>query len=288
MHGAPPLTQTFTEVTTGLGFGKPLAAPWQPLAACPLLIMVGVTGVGKSTTLGALAATALDFSLLPDRRELTDRLIITYLQQQDGDPIQPVSDRKVRFAYTRRYREQFGGGMSHALEQLQVDRSIWPGWLIFDGLRGAEEVTHAYQSLPHARFVVLDAPDLVRVQRLLGRNDAFDRITATTTTAATTATASLAALGLAEGDALFSPAEVQQLLHLATPPVGSGSIAPADLRAKLAIVIEERRNYDPQAAIAILQRNAAARTLHIDTTQVAAVDAAQQIAEWITCQPAQQ
>lgn len=280
------LTETFTEVTTGLGFGHALSPAWQPLAARPLLIMVGVTGVGKSTTLAALGATNLAFSLLPDRRELTDRLIITYLQQQAGEPIQPVSDRKARFAYTRRYREQFGGGMSHALYQLQVDSTIWPKWLIFDGLRGVEEVTHACQLLPQARFVVLDAPDLVRVQRLLGRNDAFDRITPIATSSTTIGTDSFAALGLPDGDMLFTPAEVQQLLRLATPPIGTGNIDPAELRAKLQIVIEERRNYDPQAAIAILQREAAARTLQIDTTKVAAVDAAKQIAEWIRCQPA--
>ena len=285
MQGAS-LTETFTEVTTGLGFGYTLATAWQPLAARPLLIMVGVTGVGKSTTLAALGATNLAFSLLPDRRELTDRLIITYLQQQDGEPVQPVSDRKTRFAYTRRYREQFAGGMSHALYQLQVDSTVWPNWLIFDGLRGAEEVTHACQLLPQARFVVLDAPDLVRVQRLLGRNDAFDRITSTVTSSTTTGADAFAALGIAEGDPLFTLAEVQQLLQLAAPPLGKGNIDPAELRAKLQIVVEERRNYDPQAAIAILQHEAAARTLHIDTTKVAAVDAAQQIAEWIKWQPA--
>ena len=79
----------FTEVTTGLGFGQAPSPSWQPIATRPLLFMVGVTGVGKSTTLARLDSTALAFTLLPDRRELTDRLIITYLQQQRGEPVQP-------------------------------------------------------------------------------------------------------------------------------------------------------------------------------------------------------
>lgn len=281
MYGAT----NFTEVATGLAFGVAPSSYWQPLATRPLLIMVGVTGVGKSTTLTALTATPLAFALLPDRRELTDRLIITYLQQQDGLAVQPVHDRKARFAYTRRYREQFPGGMSHALAQLQVDDTQLPGWLVFDGLRGAEEVAHACALLPQARFVVLDAPDRVRVERLLGRNDAFDRVGGSAPTMANGSGHSLAAIGVPEGDDLFTPDEVTHLLALAAPPVGSGAIDPADLRAKVQIVVEERRNYDPHAAIAVLQQRAPTRTLRIDTTNVAAPVAAQQIAEWITCQP---
>jgi len=271
----------FTEVAPGLAFGAPPSPAWQPLATRPLLIMVGVTGVGKSTTLAALSATPLTFALLPDRRALTDRLIITYLQQQDEVAVQPVADRKARFAYTRRYREQFPGGMSHALAQLQVDDTQLPGWLIFDGLRGAEEVAHACALLPHARFVVLDAPDCVRVERLLGRNDAFDRVAGSAPAMTNGSGPSLGAIGVPEGDDLFTPAEVTHLLTLAAPPIGHGVIDPADLRAKVQIVVEERRNYDPHAAIAVLQTQAPTRTLQIDTTKVAATAAAQQIAEWI-------
>jgi hypothetical protein len=54
-----------------------------------------------------------------------------------------------------------------------------------------------------------------------------------------------------------------------------------ELRAKLQIVVEERRNYDPQAAIAYLKTHAPDRTLLIDTTQVAADVAAQQVVEWL-------
>jgi hypothetical protein len=268
-------------VGTGLAYGDPLPDGWLLIGGRPLLILVGVTGVGKSTTLDYLQQSALRFSLLPDRRELTDRLIIGYLQTVDGLPVQPVKDRRERFAYTRRYHQLFPGGMSHALSQLVVDTAAHPDWLCFDGLRGEGEVAHATRVLPQARFVVLDAPDLVRVQRLLGRSDRFDQISSNTSSTATNGQNSLAAVGVADGDALFTADEIAALLQLAAPPVGSGIIAVEELRAKLQIVVEERRNYDPQAAIAYLKAHAPDRTLLIDTTQVAARVAAQQVVEWL-------
>jgi len=136
--------------------------------------------------------------------------------------------------------------------------------------------------LPQARFVVLDAPDLVRVQRLLGRSDRFDQISSNgAINPSATGQNSLAAVGVADGDTLFTPDEVQALLQSAAPPVGAGSIAVEELRAKLQIVVEERRNYDPQAAIAYLKAHVPDRTLLIDTTQVAAAAAAQQVVDWL-------
>jgi len=269
-------------VGPGLAYGDPIPSGWQSIQTVPLLILVGVTGVGKSTTLERLQKSKRAFTLLPDRRELTDQLIIGYLQQLDGLPIQPVTDRRERFAHTRRYHQLFPGGMSHALSQLLVDPAQHPGWLVFDGLRGAAEVAHAAQVLPQARFVVLDAPDLVRVQRLLGRSDSFDRITsATPIENAAAAQHTLAAIGVPDGDTLFTPTEVQTLLQLVMPPQGTGTIEPETLRAKLQIVIEERRNYDPQAARVYLTQQAPERTLVIDTTAVAAAKAAQQIVDWV-------
>lgn len=274
------IAHTLQPVGPGLAYGNALPAGWRAISTQPLLILVGVTGVGKSTTLEYLQQSSLRFSLLPDRRELTDQLIIGYLQTVDGLPVQPVTDRRERFAYTRRYHQHFPGGMSHALSQLLIETSVHPGWLCFDGLRGEGEVAHAARTLPHAHFVVLDAPDLVRVQRLLGRSDRFDRISSAGGAGATEA-GTLAAIGVTDGDALFTPEAVQALLQLAVPPVGTGTVAVEELRAKLQIVVEERRNYDPQAAIAHLRAHAAARTLIIDTTAVTAAAAAQQIVEWV-------
>ncbi|MCX6045651.1 MAG: ATPase [Chloroflexi bacterium] len=200
------------------------------------------------------------------------------MQALDQQPIQPVTDRKLRFDYTRRFREQFAGGMSHALTQLWINPAQLRTNLIFDGLRGADEVTHALQALPLARFVVLHAPDVVRVQRLLGRNDAFDQVAGTAqSNAQTKALNSFADLGLPEAAALFTPEEEDQLFALL-----AHGVSPDDLRAKLQIVIEERRNYDPNAAIAVLQASAPDRTLVIDTTQNRPTQVTQALVDFMT------
>ncbi len=259
---ADPAATDFAPIAPGLGRGHPLPLGWHAVADLPVTILVGLTGVGKSTTLAALAEQGINFSLLPNRRDLTDQLIIAALQVMDGDPVQPVTDRTARFAYTRRYRAQFPGGMAHALAQLSVAPAHWPGLLIFDGLRGADEVTQAAAILPSARFVVLHAPDLVRVQRLLGRNDAFDRVKTASHEFGQGAIRSFADLGLPAASHLFTTEEETALLAL----VHRGEVSPADLAAKLKIVVEERRNYDPDAALAALTALAPARTLAVDTT----------------------
>ena len=244
-----------------------------------LLILVGVTGVGKSTTVESLAAAGLSFSLLPNRRELTDDLIITWLQQQAGQPVTPVNDRTERFAYTRRYRERFPGGMAHALSQLQVNPATLPtSYLLFDGLRGENEVRHAAQLLPKASFIVLDAPHFVRVQRLLGRGDLFDQVETTQLLREVKdEIQSLADLDLVVDD-LFTPEEEAALIQL----VQRGQIATADLQAKLKIVLTEHRNYDPAAAIAALQAVAPQRTIIMDTTRHPAADVAQLVVQHLS------
>ena len=268
----------FTLLTPGVGIGSPLPTDWRTIDTSPLLIVVGVTGVGKSTMLAHLAHTEMAYTLLPDRRVLTDQLIIAQMQVADGDPIQPVSDRKVRFDFTRRYRAHFPGGMAHALAQLTVQPSEVARWLVFDGLRGENEVAHAVQALPAARFVILDAPDMIRVQRLLGRNDSFDQLTGTQPdTGAFRSVASFAALGVPEAETIFTPDAEQALFAWAQRE----AIETADLAAKLQIVVEERRNYDPAGALATLQNIAPARTLYIDTVACPPREVAQRTARWL-------
>lgn len=251
----PPLA--FFELMHGIGAGSPAPAAWQPLAARPLLILVGVTGVGKSTTLSALSAQGVACTLLPDRRVLTDALIIAAMQAADGQPATPVHDRALRFDYTRRFRERHPGGMAHALTLLAVDPAQRPGLLLFDGLRGDNEIEYACAALPRACFAMLDAPDAVRVARLLERGDAFDRI------GAGSASHPDLGNGLGEGEELFTPEERAALLRL----VSGGAVSGHDLRAKVKIVVEERRNYDPAATRRALERCAAGRSLVIDTTR---------------------
>ncbi len=275
----------FHQLAPGVGTGNPSTKSWQRISECPLVILVGVTGVGKSTTLHQLA-TALAFYLLPNRRTLTDKLIIASLQQQAGQPVEPVTDRAERFAYTRRFRAQFPGGMGYALSQLWIEpEQLRAPWVFFDGLRGANEVESAAAELPQARFIVLHAPDVVRVQRLLGRDDQFDQVQTNAVSANPTTTGEIrdfADIGMPEADALFAQRETKALLALCAPPVGQGTVAVDDLRAKLTIVMEERRNYDPIGTTSILQARAPERTLVVDTNVVRAPQAATQIVDWLS------
>lgn len=275
-------TLPFTTLTPAVAIGAPAPVGWQQVGKRPLLVLVGVTGVGKSTTLAALTELGFDYHLLPDRRDLTDRLIIPAVQAGNEEPLAPVKDRKQRFAYTRAYREQHPGGMAYALTQLWVDPGVLASALLFDGLRGASEVEHAAALLPAARFIVLEARDVIRVARLMGRGDPFDQIGG----AAREQTGfshidTFNAIGVPEADGLFTPLEAQALLEL----VRTGAATPDALRSALEIVIEERRNYDPRAAALTLTRVAKDRTLVIDTELSAPVQVAAQIAgfaaEWM-------
>ena len=284
-----PSATTFHTIAPGLGWGSQPPVGWQPVQEQPLLCFVGLTGVGKTTTLGILAglleAAGRAFTHLPDRRRLTDQLIIAHLQRQDGEPVRPVIDRAQRFRYTRRYRQEFPGGMAHALSQLWVDPTQHPGLLLFDGLRGENEVTFAARHFPQARFVVLHAPDGVRVQRLLGRQDAFDRIAAGVGIAAGPERGApvpdLATLAGKEAADLFSPAETQALLAL----LQDGRVGPEELAAKVRIVLAERANYDPDAARRALERLAPQRTLLVDTTRLDPQAAAHRIAAFVGSWP---
>jgi hypothetical protein len=226
---------------------EPLPAPFQPLRETDLLIVVGLTGVGKSTVTDGLRGK-INFTLLPNRRELTDAIIIAQLQEADGQPIHPVTDRLLRFEYTARYRQLHSGGMVHALSQLAIDSTRAAGLLIFDGLRGLNEVEHAVAALPRARLVVLDAPDEVRLSRLLTRGDAFDR--AEPSTQPLNHDLAEALRGVDDIEQVLSAEEQAQIIRLAD----ASGIAPAEVAQKAAIIVKERRNYDSRAARDFLTR----------------------------------
>ena len=244
-------------------------------------MLVGVTGVGKSTALAALLSGNGILKLLPDRREVTDAVMI--LPVTGG----PVGDREARFELTARYRALHPGGMAQALGSLCADPETWSGPLVFDGLRGKGEVEYAAAHFPAWRFVSLHAPDAVRVRRLLGRADAFDqvagdRVTGDRVTGIQAAgnqnsgldvRAELAALkGVYE---VFGAAELDTLAEL----VGEGHSA-AEVLAKTRIVVSERRNYDPQAARAALWLLPAERWLDLDTDLNTPDEVARRIQAW--------
>ncbi len=274
----------FKELADGLGVGRPPAG-WVKIVDMPVLILVGVTGVGKSTAVDALRARMGGISLLPNRRKLADLLVIPTVQGWDGDPPTAVTDRRRRFDYTGRYRQRHRGGLAHAFSRLVAQRQpaapASGAVNIFDGLRGADEVAFAAQNLPLARFAVLNAPDVVRVERLLQRQDVFDQV-------GDNGGRSLQSLrhpGPApgsefrweetpEGRELFTHEERAHLSAL----VDRGEVDGPELAAKIAIVAAERRNYDPNAAIEILRAAAPDRTLVVDTTTHAPAEVAAKLA----------
>ena len=274
------MSTEFELLADGIGVGRPPAG-WVAIVDMPVLILVGVTGVGKSTAVDALRTRWGEISLLPNRRKIADLLVIPTVQGWDGDPPTTVTDRRRRFDYTGRYRQRHPGGLAHAFSRLVLQRRpAVPGRgavTIFDGLRGADEVSFAAQSLPLARFAVLNAPDVVRVERLLQRQDAFDQVSENSggqrpvpsddTPDATRHCSSASDGGfrweeVAEGQDLFTGEEQDHLAAL----VSRGEVDGAELAAKIAIVAAERRNYDPHAAVEILRAAALDRTVVVDTT----------------------
>jgi hypothetical protein len=181
------------------------------------------------------------------------------MQVMDGQSPRPVTDRVARLDYTARYRKLFGGGLAHALTRLAIDPARWPPPLLFDGLRGREEVMHAADRLPKSRFIVLLASDEVRVRRLLGRGDSFDQ------TAVAAGGDALAALRTLPGiGSVFDAEQLGRLAALA----GEGEITTERLVQQAAIVVAERRNYDPEEARRWLERLLPPeRRLVIDTTE---------------------
>lgn len=248
----------------------------QSLATARMVIFVGLTGSGKSATVDALAQGGAVRAVLPDRRAVTDRII---LPAMTGDPARRVSDRIERFRLTAAFRDAHPGGMGDVLERLTVDQTtarerLAEGWLVFDGVRGPAE-TAAAARLPNAVFAVLVAPPEVRVARLSLRGDPFDR-------------ASLAAGepleesgGASDYLRVLREHEVGTLMPEATMGRLARLLAEAgaDLTAvasAAAIVVEESRYYDTSEAIAVLKDLASGRTVIVDTadTPVAEVVAA--------------
>lgn len=231
------------------------------LRDCQMLVLVGVTGVGKSTTLEALHQHGLGFQALPDRREITDAVIFA------GER---VTDRAERFGRTAAFRRAHPGGMAQALERISV--ALTPP-ILFDGLRGLAEVSYAAQAFPLTRFVALDAPDTVRVSRLLGRGDAFDAVQASTVQTSSGDASTLELLHAIDGvHAVFSSLQIASLAALPQ--------APSEIAAKVGIVVTERQHYDPVSTNAFLKALPSQRALYANTALEPAETVARRIAAW--------
>ena len=261
----------FRRLTETLGAGAPPPG-WAPLSDRPLVVIVGLTGVGKTTTLDSLD-TAVPYRLLPNRRWLTDAIMIPEAAEAEGLTL-PVTDRAQRFRMTARYRERHPGGMAELLAGLAVPARDSAAYL-FDGIRGANEAEYAAAHLPRARFLALVAPDDVRLRRLLTRNDPFDG----ERTAGRFDRDGAAAL-LDEHDVIPAAARPALLDWLA-----ANHVSLADVADRLKTVAEERRNYDPDATVAALRAGAPDRLILVDTTIADPSEAAAALAQAISPAP---
>ncbi len=261
-------------------FGRaPTGAPGgrTALAATPLLVLVGLTGAGKSATVEALVRLGAVRAVLPDRRALTDRII---LPAMTGDPDRRVADRIERFRLTAAFRERHPGGMGAVLAHLSIESAlasrIGTGWIVFDGVRGAAEVEAAAR-LPQTVFAALQAPPEIRVARLSLRGDPFDR-------AALTEAGGPPETGPVDDDYvrvlmeqgledLIGPSALRRLSRLLA---GAGAEVAA-VAAAASIVVEESRHYDPADALAVLRERVPGRLVVVDTAENGVDDVVTQI-----------
>ena len=236
-----------------------------------LLVLMGLTGVGKSTAVGALQASGTAFTLLPNRRALTDERIIPEMQRAAGKPVAPVKDRLERFELTRRYREQYPGGMVHALgAYLEAHPPTGEVFVVFDNLRGLDEARAAAEAFPEARFILLDAPPIVRLQRLVGRADDFDSVAAAG--GVSTLRESLAGL-----EGLSTVFNLEALLRLEAEGIPGEALLKG-----VRIILSEARNYDMDAAAAYLREVKEARDfLYLPTADLSREAVRTQIGAWL-------
>jgi hypothetical protein len=268
------LNTSFAPITAYLGQGASAPPNWRRLKDEPLLIFVGLTSVGKTSTFAALEAQGVNFTLLPDRRDMTDHLIINPILAMDGK--QPYKMSRVeRYPFMLKYRAMYSGGMAHALTRLWFDPDQTAPLLMFNGLRGENETRYAIEALPVARFVALVAPAFVRLQRMLKRDDPHDRIKPESlNNLFSNDLNSFADLGVAQASHIFNAVEEQTLIEM----VKSREISAKDLQDKLKIMVIDQQSYDSDGS-EILQALAPERTVLIDTTQNAPAQVAKLIIE---------
>lgn len=240
----------------------------------PVVVLVGLTGAGKTTTVEHLAALLSPAAILPDRRALTDRVI---LPSMTGGS-EAVTDRVERFRLTAAFKERHPGGMGEVLSWLRLPGDLPGGPILFDGLRGEAEAAAA-AALPNGRFLVLDCPPAHRLWRLCGRNDPFDQASATTAVdAAAHGTEAVRVALRGEGfDALVAEADFARLVRTLV----DRAIEPEVVARSAAIIVEESHHYDPDRARDTLLRLVPERTLVLDTAKLDPKAVARTAVEWL-------
>jgi dephospho-CoA kinase len=236
-----------------------------------LVFIVGLTGVGKSSTLNALGLPR-HITLLPNRRVLTDEMIIPQVQKQLGEPVTKVVDRLERFRLTATYREMFPGGMVHALSEFLASQTELTGELMFDNIRGLQEVQAASETFREPRFIVLDAPPLVRLKRLIRRADSFDKVGAVRLENTAFLENLLDIEGIAE---VIDPYAVARL------EAETGATDTAILDAARIIVTEQRHYSSQQASTWLKAHCNSEQLLLIDTADKDIAAVRDMIAAWL-------
>jgi len=256
-----------------------------------LIVLVGLTGAGKSTAVAALRSAGVRLELLPNRRDLADAHVLPEAQRLAGEPATTVRDRLQRFRLTARYREAYPGGLAHALERWlgQSPGRETGATRVFDNLRGEGEVAYAVGVFPTARFVVLEADAATRVLRIAGRRDAFDRAGAV---AASRSAPSPVAPSGRRGVAAEPPSTtagapawtrvpgLDELVDLPRLMIAADGLDRGALERAARVVVEENRHYDPEAAWRLLAPLPAARRLRLDSTRLTPEEVAAAVRAW--------
>ena len=151
-------------------------ADFHPLGEHPMLMLVALTGTGKSTALDIVRERTggRGLGIIPTRREIADWIAIPLAQALADEPLVPVPDRVQRFALTRRFAAHVPGGMAAAFSWLRIadgQRAL----ILSEGIRGPDELAFALRNFPRWRIVELALPPLTRLRRLSGRADDFDQ-----------------------------------------------------------------------------------------------------------------
>jgi len=151
------------------------------LAETPIIMLVALTGTGKTTTLKRLSEKmTIVHNLIPSRRDLADMVIIPTAQVIAEHDVHPVIDRVQRFEYTRLFANYVTGGYAEAYQWFNL--SVQPTeTVICEGIRGHHEIVYVLEHTPKWHIIELSANPLTRLFRLSNRADAFDKTDAGTT-----------------------------------------------------------------------------------------------------------
>lgn len=135
------------------------------------IVLAGFTGAGKTTALQYLAEKYTSWLLLPDRRELTEKCIITPLQSINNLE-QKVLSRNERYEYVQSYKKVFPEGMGGILKNIHLNKAC--NGFLFDGVRGENEIKAVLESFPKVKVILLEATDEIRHQRIQNRGESYD------------------------------------------------------------------------------------------------------------------